>query len=99
MRDVQVLVLTALAVGPMHGHRMQAEIEDLSGRPVGPGTLYGAINRLEQEGLIRSVEAHGRRKPYELTDSGRRHLVDELTKVRRLVNVAQQRLGGTAWTA
>ena len=34
---------------------MQAEIEDLSGRPVGPGTLYGAINRLEQEGLIRSV--------------------------------------------
>ena len=53
VRDVQLLILTALAAEPMHGHRMQSEIEALSGRPVGPGTLYGAINRLEDDGFIR----------------------------------------------
>ena len=55
MRDMQLLILTALAAEPMHGHRMQSEIEVLSGRPVGTGTLYGAINRLEDDGFIRQV--------------------------------------------
>ena len=99
VRDVQLLVLTALAAEPMHGHRIQFEVEDLSGRPVGPGTLYGAISRLEDDGLIRPLPRRERRKPYELTDAGRRHLADEVAKSRALVRVAERRLGGIAWTS
>ena len=83
----------------MHGHRIQFEVEDLSGRPVGPGTLYGAINRLEQEGFIRPLPPKDRRKPYEITDAGRRHLGDEMAASRTLVQIAEERLGGIAWTA
>ena len=99
MRDMQLLILTALAAEPMHGHRMQSEIEALSGRPVGPGTLYGAINRLEDDGFIRQVSPWGRRRPYELTGAGRRRLAEEVARTRHLVDTAQQRLGGVAWTA
>ena len=99
MRDVQLLVLTALAAGPMHGHRMQSELEALSGRPVGPGTLYGAIRRLEDDGFIRPLEARGRRRPYELTDTGRSRLADEVARTSHFVDIAQRRLGGAAWTA
>jgi DNA-binding PadR family transcriptional regulator len=93
-----VLILTALATGPLHGHQMHGEIEALSGRPIGPGTLYGAINRLEDDGFVRALEPDGRRKPYELTDLGRRRLVAEVVRTRRLVDVATQRLGDSAWT-
>ena len=98
MRNVQLLVLTALAAEPMHGHRIRFEVEDLSGRPVGPGTLYGAISRLEDDGLIRALPPKERRKPYEITDAGRGHLVNEIAKSRALVQLAEQRLGGIAWT-
>ena len=97
MRNVQILVLTALAAEPLHGHRIRFEVEDLSGRPVGPGTLYGAISRLEDDGLIRALPPEERRKPYEITDAGRRHLVNEIAKSRAFVRLAEQRLGGIAW--
>ena len=97
MRDVQILVLTALAAGPMHGHAIGSEVEDLSGRAVGPGTLYGAIGRLEGDGFIRPLPPAQRRKPYEITDTGRRHLAAEMMKTRALVQAAEARLGGYAW--
>ena len=99
MRDVQLLILTALAAEPMHGHGIRGEVEELSGRAVGPGTLYGAINRLEDDGLIRPLAPHGRRQPYEITGAGRRHLADEVAKSRAVVEVAERRLGGAAWTS
>jgi len=98
MRDVQLLVLTALAAEPMHGHRIRSDVEDLSGRSVGPGTLYGAISRLEEDGLIRPLPPRDRRKPYEITDAGRRHLAGEMAASRNLVQIAEERLGGIAWT-
>lgn len=99
MRDVQLLVLTALAAEPMHGHRIGADVEVLSGRPVGPGTLYGAIDRLEDAGYIRSLPPEGRRRPYELTALGRRHLAEEVARSRAFVDAVERRIGGAAWTA
>jgi DNA-binding PadR family transcriptional regulator len=99
MRDVQLLILTALAAEAMHGHRMQLEVTELSGRPIGPGTLYGAIDRLERDGFVRPLPAEGRRKPYELTERGRARLAAEVATTRRFVETATQRLGGAAWTA
>jgi DNA-binding PadR family transcriptional regulator len=98
VRDVQLLVLTALAGEPMHGHRIRDDVEALSGRPVGPGTLYGAIERLGHAGHIRSLPLQGRRQPYELTALGRQHLAEEITRTRALVDVVERRLGGAAWT-
>lgn len=86
-------MLTALAAAPMHGHRIRFEVEDLSARPVGPGTLYGAISRLEDDGLIRPLPPKERRKPYEITDAGRRHLAAKIAASRTLVQIAEERLG------
>jgi hypothetical protein len=51
--DAQILVLTVLAGGPRHGYTINADIEDLTGRKLGPGSLYGALARLEARGLVR----------------------------------------------
>ena len=47
------------------------DIADFAGVRLGPGTLYGAISRLESEGLIEAIAPEGRRRPYRLTDRGR----------------------------
>jgi DNA-binding PadR family transcriptional regulator len=98
VRDVQLLVLTALAGGPIPGHQIQEEIESLSGRPVGPGTLYGAVRRLEAGGFIRPVGEPGRGVPYALTDSGRSRLAEQIATAERVVESARAGLGGVAWT-
>lgn len=98
MRDVQFLVLTALASEPLPGHRIQAEIESLSGRPIGPGTLYGALGKLEDEGLVRPTGTPGRGVPYDLTATGRARLAEQTAATERIVQVARARLGGVAWT-
>ena len=45
--DAQMLVLTVLADGPLHGYAINSAIEELTGRRLGPGSLYGALSRLE----------------------------------------------------
>ena len=50
--DPPMLVLASLANGPKHGHAMMEDIMRLCGTRLGPGTLYGAISRLEQQGWI-----------------------------------------------
>jgi hypothetical protein len=61
--DPGVLILTSLAAGPNHGYGLIKDIEDLSGVRLGPGTLYGALGRLEERGLVEPVAAHERRPP------------------------------------
>ena len=51
---------------------MIEDIETMAGLRFGPGTLYGAIARLESRKLIEPVAAEGRRQPYRLTASGAR---------------------------
>jgi DNA-binding PadR family transcriptional regulator len=50
--DPTTLILTSLASGPKHGYALLLDIEEFAGVRLGPGTLYGAISRLEQRGLI-----------------------------------------------
>src|SRR6185312_7848248 len=50
--DPPLLVLASLAGGPKHGHAMIEDIAAMCGTRLGPGTLYGAISRLESQGLI-----------------------------------------------
>lgn len=72
--DPPLLVLASLADGPKHGHAMIEDIARMSGTRLGPGTLYGAIARLEREKLIEPLPADERRQPYRLTRDGRRVL-------------------------
>jgi DNA-binding PadR family transcriptional regulator len=92
-QDPSVLILTSLADGPKHGHALAKDIETFAGARLGPGTLYGAITRLEERGLIEPLEPVDRRRPYRLTGSGRAALADELARLRRVADVGRARLG------
>ena len=72
--DPPLLVLASLAQGPKHGHAMIEDIAALCGTRLGPGTLYGAIGRLEQQGWIEPLAAEERRQPYRITAAGVRVL-------------------------
>ena len=92
MNDPALLILASLADGDKHGYAMMEDIQRFAGVRLGPGTLYGAITRLEEQGWIRPVESEDRRKPYRLTADGRRHLEEQMSRLDRVVKAAQQRL-------
>lgn len=71
---------------------MIEDIAAMSGARLGPGTLYGAIARLERDGLIVPLAADERRQPYQLTDEGRRVLEAQLRTLRHVARVGLRRL-------
>jgi len=75
--DVRLAALLLLAEEPRNGYAIMQELEqrtDGAWRP-SPGSVYPALAQLEDEGLIRSLEADGGRV-FELTDAGRTHLAE-----------------------
>lgn len=86
------LVLVSLADGPKHGYAMAQDIERISGQKLGPGTLYGAITRLEAARWIEPMPAEDRRRPYRLTSAGTRVLRARLESLRAIARAAQARL-------
>ena len=92
MTDPTLLVLTSLANGEKHGYAMMEDILQFSGLRLGPGTLYGAITRLEQKGWISPVPSDDRRQPYCITGAGREFLEQELSRMNRVAATAGQRL-------
>jgi DNA-binding PadR family transcriptional regulator len=90
--DPPLLILTSLASGEKHGYALMQDIEGFAGVQLGPGTLYGAISRLEQRGLIEAVGESGRRRPYRLTRSGAAELTAALAELRTIVDVGATRL-------
>ena len=87
-----LLILVSLADGPKHGHAMLLDIEALTGQRLGPGTLYGAISRLEERGWIRPLPPEDRRRPYKLTREGMGVLRARLDSLRVVARVGQARL-------
>jgi DNA-binding PadR family transcriptional regulator len=85
-------VMISLADGPKHGYAMTQDIESLSGQTLGPGTLYGAIARLEARKWIEPLPAEERRRPYRLTSAGQRVLRRRLESLRTLARVGRARL-------
>ncbi|MFC6020597.1 PadR family transcriptional regulator [Plantactinospora solaniradicis] len=98
LREPTFLILTALAREPMHGYGIVNEVAALSdGRlTLRPGTLYGALDRLTDEGLVepdREEIVDGRlRRYYRLTEGGTATLGAETERLRRNVEAASQRL-------
>jgi DNA-binding PadR family transcriptional regulator len=90
--DPPLLVLASLADGPKHGHAMIDDIETMSGARLGPGTLYGAIARLERENLIEPLPSEDRRHPYRITAAGSRLLRAKLTTLHQFARAGLRRL-------
>ncbi len=90
--DVSLLILLSLANGPKHGYSMMEDIAQFSGTLFEPGTLYGALMRLERKGWIEPLPADDRRHPYRLTAAGTQVLREQLATLRQIVSVGSQRL-------
>ena len=90
--DPTLLILTSLASGEKHGYALLQDIEQFAGVTLGPGTLYGAIARLEERGMIEPVQEPGRRRPYRLTASGAAELSDALAEIRAIADEGRRRL-------
>jgi DNA-binding PadR family transcriptional regulator len=89
-------VLLALMPGPRHGYGLMQDVAELSGGKlqIGPGTLYTAIKRLRDSGLI--IECEGgadasRRRCYQLTRKGKSVASEEAQRLNDLVRVARKR--------
>ncbi|WAL63843.1 helix-turn-helix transcriptional regulator [Amycolatopsis cynarae] len=97
-KDAQMLVLTALAGGPLHGYAINTAIEALTGTRLGPGSLYGALARLEARQLIEPAgepsAAQERHRTVRITPAGREALRAELEQMSRVAKAGLRALGG-----
>src|SRR5215470_14480992 len=91
--DPSLLILASLASGAKHGYAMIQDIEAFSGTRLEPGTLYGAIARLERRGWIAPLPAQDRRRPYALTAAGAQALREQLPTLQRVAATGLRRLG------
>ena len=87
-----VLILTSLAGGEKHGYALIQDIEQFAGVKLGPGTLYGALGRMEERGLIEPIGEPGRRRPYRLSAAGEESLRDALQWLGTIVDEGSTRL-------
>lgn len=85
-----------MLVEPTHGYGVMRQVEAMTGGTValGPGTLYGALSTLEQEGLIKMVGQEERRKLYALTDRGRAVLSRQVERLEMMVRHGRKVLRG-----
>lgn len=87
-----LLILVSLSDGAKHGYAIMTDIEASTGRPLGPGTLYAALARLEERGWIEALPAVDRRRPYQLTVAGATLLEQQLAKLAEFARTGLRRL-------
>ncbi len=92
--EPSLLILASLAGGPKHGYAIIKDIDAMTGIRLGPGTLYGALARLEQRRLIAHLPADDNRHPYLLTDEGIAVLREQLRGLERFATQGLRRLAG-----
>jgi DNA-binding PadR family transcriptional regulator len=97
--DPSTLVLASLADGPKHGYAITQDIVAQVGVQLGPGTLYGAIARLEERGLIEALPPQERRRPYRITATGAQDLAYAAVRMRLVAELGLSRLASGPVTA
>jgi DNA-binding PadR family transcriptional regulator len=90
--DPAVLILSSLADGDKHGWALIKDIEAFADVVLGPGTLYGALSRLEERGLVEALPTQERRRPYRLTAVGAQALHMYLSHARTVADTGLRRL-------
>ena len=91
-----LLILVSLSSGPKHGYAIMTDVEAGTGRPLGPGTLYAALARLEERGLVEALEPIDRRRPYRLTGVGATVLEEQLRGLAEFAQLGLRRLQDTS---
>ena len=86
-------ILLALADGPVHGYAIMQAAESTAGFAMGPGTIYGTLDRLERAGLVKEVagSGDGRRRLFAIQPAGRAALRQEARRLSRLAALVQAR--------
>jgi DNA-binding PadR family transcriptional regulator len=105
LTPVVLHILVSLSGGTRHGYAIAQEVEAMTEGVVrlGPGTLYGSLQRLADGGLIREADAREeppdgrgeRRRYYEITAAGRRALRADTDRLAKAVRLARARMGGS----
>lgn len=96
LTEVTFYILLSL-FSPKHGYAIMQFIEEKTGGrlSLGAGTLYGALNSLEEKGWIaRQGEGEGRKKEYLITDFGKEVANKELKRLYELTKTATEIIGG-----
>ena len=89
-------ILVSLSGGPKHGYAIMLDVEAISGEPLGPGTLYGALAGMEKRGLIEALEPVDRRRPYRITGLGATTLRTQLEGLAGFTRLGLDRLRGAS---
>ena len=88
-------ILLALADGPLHGYGIMQAVEETAGAQpaMGPGTIYGSLQRMEEAGLVKELPARTaeRRRLFTLLPAGRRALAQEADRLTRLAALVRTR--------
>jgi DNA-binding PadR family transcriptional regulator len=87
-----LLILGSLAGGPKHGYAIVGDVESTCGVILGPGTLYGALSRLEEHGLVEPLDGQERRRPYRITAAGAAALAEQVQAMGRFARTGRRRL-------
>ena len=88
-----LFILISLAEKNRHGYAIMEDIEKSYDIKLGPGTLYGAVSRLEKEGYISVLESQDRKKPYKLTEEGQIYLTQQIKEIQKVTSLGLKRLG------
>lgn len=88
-----LFILISLAEGNKHGYAIMEDIESSYDIKIGPGTLYGAISRMEKSKLIEAIPSKDRKKPYQITSEGRQYLQERLKEIETVTKLGFERLG------
>jgi DNA-binding PadR family transcriptional regulator len=94
--EPSLLILSSLSDGPKHGYAIMQDVEQGTGRPMGAGTLYAALVRLEEQGFVEPLTPVDRRRPYRLTAVGAAALAEQLHGLAEFARLGLRRLGETS---
>jgi DNA-binding PadR family transcriptional regulator len=90
--DPALLIMGSLSGGTKHGYAIQQDVQAETGTTLGPGTLYGALSRLERDGLVEPLPGEERRRPYRLTAAGVTVLQERVERLSRFAHTTSGRL-------
>lgn len=90
--DPELLILSSLTTGPKHGYAIMTDVETFAEVELGPGTLYTAITRLVERGLIQPEAETGRQRPYRITTDGVALLEEQLQRMQAIAKIGLKRL-------
>ncbi len=90
--EAAFLILVSLAGGAKHGYAMMEDIAAFADVRLRAGTLYGALTRLKERGLVEPLPTADRRRPYRLTLAGVAALQAQLASLDARVAIGRQRL-------